>query len=146
MLFNQDMTAYRARPAKTYDKFEYYKNGGADEIISVFHGGGTVETLFGNLPYRAEVYIIIPRVIIYRLVPDKVEEEDDLILASAPPLLHKHAEGVRIPCEHDDVDAHDVLFYFRGNYGCRRGIERGSHSLHQPGIPDGHQPGTIKAS
>ena len=31
MLFNQDMTAYRARPAKAYDKFEYYKNGGADE-------------------------------------------------------------------------------------------------------------------
>ena len=42
MLFNQDMTAYRARPAKTYDKFEYYKNGGADEIIFVFHGGGVI--------------------------------------------------------------------------------------------------------
>src|ERR1700737_4169511 len=46
MLFNQDMTAYRARPAKTYDKFEDYKNGGADEIIFVFKGGGTLGRVF----------------------------------------------------------------------------------------------------
>ena len=45
MVFNQDMIAYRARPAKTYDKFEYYKNGGADEIIFVFKGSG-VSKLF----------------------------------------------------------------------------------------------------
>src|SRR3954470_4689332 len=36
ILFNQDMTAYRARPAKTYGDYEYYRNGGADEIIFVF--------------------------------------------------------------------------------------------------------------
>src|SRR3984893_17755484 len=35
ILFNQDMTAWRARPEKPYGKFEYYKNGGADEIIFV---------------------------------------------------------------------------------------------------------------
>src|SRR6266705_3069296 len=28
ILFNQDMTAWRARPEKPYGKFEYYKNGG----------------------------------------------------------------------------------------------------------------------
>ncbi len=86
MLFNQDMTAYRARPAKAYDKFQYYKNGGADEIIFVFHGGGVVETVFGKLPYRAEDYIVIPRGITYRIVPDKVEEEDYLILESVGPV------------------------------------------------------------
>src|SRR6266850_148992 len=48
ILFNQDMTAWRARPEKPYGKFEYYKNGGADEIIFVFKGGGTVETIFGK--------------------------------------------------------------------------------------------------
>ena len=86
MLFNQDMTAYRARPAKAYDKFEYYKNGGADEIIFVFKGGGMLETVFGKLPYRAEDYIVIPRGITYRLVPDNVEEEDYLILESVGPV------------------------------------------------------------
>src|SRR5437016_3928571 len=86
MLFNQDVIAYRARPAKAYDKFEYYKNGGADEIIFVFHGGGVMESVFGKLPYRAEDYIVIPRGITYRLVPDKVEEEDYLILESVGPV------------------------------------------------------------
>src|SRR5260370_38256642 len=59
MLFNQDMTAYRAKPAKAYDKFEYYKNAGAHEIIFLFHGGGTVETGFGKLRYRPEGYMCI---------------------------------------------------------------------------------------
>ena len=43
------MIAYRARPEKAYGKFEYYQNGGADEIIFVFHGGGTIESVFGKL-------------------------------------------------------------------------------------------------
>ena len=70
------MITYRARPAKAYDKFQYYKNGGADEIIFVFHGSGVMESVFGKLPYRAEDYIVIPRGITYGLVPDKIEEED----------------------------------------------------------------------
>src|SRR3989454_1780653 len=72
MLFNQDVIAYRSRPAKAYDRFEYYKNGGADEIIFVFHGGGVMESVFGKLPYRAEDYIVIPRGITYRLVAGKI--------------------------------------------------------------------------
>src|SRR6202035_2531391 len=86
ILFNQDMTAWRARPEKPYGKFEYYKNGGADEIIFVFKGGGTLETVFGKQRYRAEDYIVVPRGITYRLVPDKVEEEDYLILESVGPV------------------------------------------------------------
>src|SRR2546428_9828218 len=74
VLFNQDMTAYRAKSAKAYDKFEYYKNGGADEIIFVFHGGGVMESVFGKLPFRAENYIFIPRGITYRLSPGQVSE------------------------------------------------------------------------
>jgi homogentisate 1,2-dioxygenase len=68
ILFNQDMTAYRARPQKAYGDFEYYRNGGADEIIFVFKGGGTLESVFGKLKYRAEDYIVVPRGITYRLV------------------------------------------------------------------------------
>src|SRR5206468_5646790 len=73
------------RSSDLYDKFEYYKNGGADEIIFVFHGSGVMESVFGKLPYRAEDYIVIPRGITYRLVPDKIEEEDYLILESVGP-------------------------------------------------------------
>src|SRR5204863_109144 len=111
MLFNQDMTAYRARPAKTYDKFEYYKNGGADEIIFVFHGGGVVETVFGKLPYRAEDYIVIPRGITYRIVPDKVEDEDYLILESAGPVripqrYLNHEGQIKMGAPYSERDLH----------------------------------------
>jgi homogentisate 1,2-dioxygenase len=255
MLFNADMTAYRARPEKAYGEFEYYKNGGADEVIFVFHGGGTLETVFGKLRYRAEDYIVIPRGITYRLVPDDVKEEDYLILESAgpvripqrylnhegqirmgspyserdfhgpsemltvdseedvevlvkdgprltrvvhahhpfdalgwdgylypftfnaadfepitgtvhqPPPIHQtfevrgyvictfaprmldtHPEAVKIPWVHDNVEADEVLFYVRGNFGSRRGIESGSITLHPRGIPHGPHPGTIMAS
>ncbi len=209
ILFNQDMTAWRARPEKPYGKFQYYKNGGADEIIFVFKGGGTVETMFGKQRYRAEDYIVIPRGITYRLVPDKVEEEDYLILEStgpvripkrymngegqikmgspyserdfhgpselntvditgtvhqpppihqtfeirgyvvctfAPRLLDTHPEAVKIPWVHDNVEADEVLFYVRGNFGSRRGIEPASITLHPRGIPHGPHPGTIMAS
>ena len=86
ILFNQDVIAYRARPENAYDKFRYYRNGGADEIIFVFKGGGTLESVFGKQRYRAEDYIVIPRGITYRLVPDNVEEEDYLILESVGPV------------------------------------------------------------
>ncbi len=52
----------------------------------MFNGGGTLESVFGKLRYRAEDYIVIPRGITYRLVPDKVEEEDYLILESVGPV------------------------------------------------------------
>jgi len=255
MLFNQDIVAYRCKPEKSYGHYEYYKNGGADEIIFVFKGGGVLESPFGKLPYRAEDYIVIPRGITYRLVPNDPKEEDYLILESngpvriprrylnhegqikmgspyserdfhaptelitidsgedveilvkdgprltkvvnahhpfdvlgwdgyvypftfnaadfepitgtvhqpppihqtfeirgyvvctfAPRLLDYHPEAVKIPWVHDNVEADEVLFYVRGNFGSRRGIEAGSITLHPRGIPHGPHPGTIMAS
>jgi homogentisate 1,2-dioxygenase len=61
MLFNEDITAYRARPEKAYGEFEYYKNGGADEVIFVFHGGGTLETVFGRLCRHPAGHNVSPR-------------------------------------------------------------------------------------
>ena len=47
---------------------------------------------------------------------------------------------------HDNVEADEVLFYVRGNFGSRRGIEPASITLHPRGIPHGPHPGTIMAS
>src|SRR5207249_6329918 len=95
ILYIQVMTAWRARPEKAHGKFQYYRNGGADEIIFVFKGGGTVESLFGKQRYRAEDYIVIPRGITYRLVPDNVEEEDYLILESVGPRSEEHTSELQ---------------------------------------------------
>ena len=59
----------------------------------------------------------------------------------APRLLDTHPEAVKIPWVHDNVEADEVLFYVRGNFGSRRGIEAVSITLHPRGIPHGPHPG-----
>jgi homogentisate 1,2-dioxygenase len=39
-----------------------------------------------------------------------------------------------------------VLYYVRGRFGSRRGVEEASFTLHPRGIPHGPHPGTIVAS
>src|SRR6266480_1689526 len=69
-----------------------------------------------------------------------------VVCTFAPRLLDTHPEAVKIPWVHDNVEADEVLFYVRGNFGSRRGIESGSITLHPRGIPHGPHPGTIMAS
>jgi homogentisate 1,2-dioxygenase len=252
IFFNQDVVAYRCRPAKAYGNFEYYRNGSADEVIFVNAGGGTLESLYGRQRYRAGDYVVIPRSTTYRLVPDEVTLEDYLILETfspvripshyknrdgqirlgapycerdlhgpteligndeetdievlikererysvtklashpfdvigwagclypftfnvddfepltgtvhlpppaqqtfdcrgyvictfAPRHLDHHPQAIKVPYVHDNVEADEVLFYVRGNFGSRKGIEPCSFTLHPQGIPHGPHPGTI---
>src|SRR5438067_2168753 len=69
-----------------------------------------------------------------------------VVCTFAPRLLDTHPEAVKIPWVHDNVEADEVLFYVRGNFGSRRGIEPASITLHPRGIPHGPHPGTIMAS
>ena len=69
-----------------------------------------------------------------------------VVCTFAPRLLDTHPEAVKIPWVHDNVEADEVLFYVRGNFGSRKGIEAGSITLHPRGIPHGPHPGTIMAS
>ncbi|WP_436699461.1 homogentisate 1,2-dioxygenase [Nocardioides sp. BYT-33-1] len=46
-----------------------YRNAIGDECVYVETGAGTVETVFGVLPYRAGDYVVIPRATTHRWVP-----------------------------------------------------------------------------
>ena len=48
----------------------FYRNGEGDEVVFVHEGKGTLETIFGDLPYREGDYIVIPRGTTYRFVPE----------------------------------------------------------------------------
>ena len=253
ILFNEDMTCYRCRPETPQPML--YRNGAADEVIFIFHGGGTLESSFGKLDYSEGDYVVIPRGTTYRLVPCDISIEDYLILESesairvprkyknpdgqiklgapyserdlhgpreplfvdsekdtdvlvkdglrltryvmanhpfdvvgwdgfiypytfnvadfepltgtvhqpppiqqtfeakgfvlctfAPRMLDTHPQAIKVPYVHSNVEADEVLFYVRGNFGSRKGIEPGSISLHPRGIPHGPHPGTIMAS
>jgi homogentisate 1,2-dioxygenase len=69
-----------------------------------------------------------------------------VICTFAPRLLDTHPEAIKVPYAHSNVQADEVLYYVRGRFGSRRGIEEGSITLHPRGIPHGPHPGTIAAS
>jgi homogentisate 1,2-dioxygenase len=64
----------------------------------------------------------------------------------APRLLDTCPESVKVPYAHSNVQADEVLYYVRGKFGSRRGVDEGSFTLHPRGIPHGPHPGTIVAS
>ncbi|MEL7238388.1 MAG: homogentisate 1,2-dioxygenase, partial [Planctomycetota bacterium] len=254
MLFNDDLIAYRCKPET--EQAMLFRNGTADEIVFVFHGGGYVESSFGKLPYGPLDYIVLPRGTTYRMVPDDIAKEDYLVLETpgqyrlppnylnpdgqiklgapycerdfhppgdvlvidddsptdilvkdndrlskvtmahhpfdvigwdgliypytfnaldfepltgtthlpppfqttflvdekfvvctfAPRHLDHHPEAIKVPYVHSNVDADEVLFYCRGEFGSRKGIDTGSMTLHPTGIPHGPHPGTVEKS
>lgn len=66
LMWNNDVEIAMCRPAEAMA--DYYRNGEGDEVIFVHEGSGTLETIFGDLPYRAGDYIVIPRGTTYRFV------------------------------------------------------------------------------
>jgi homogentisate 1,2-dioxygenase len=53
---------------------------------------------------------------------------------------------VKVPYAHSNVESDELLYYVRGKFGSRRGVEESSFTLHPHGIPHGPHPGTINAS
>ena len=69
-----------------------------------------------------------------------------VVCTFAPRLLDTHPDAIKVPYAHSNVESDEVLYYVRGNFGSRRGVEIGSFTLHPHGIPHGPHPGTIVAS
>ena len=69
-----------------------------------------------------------------------------VVCTFAPRMLDTHPEAVKVPYAHSNMEADEVLYYVRGQFGSRRGVDIGSFTLHPRGIPHGPHPGTIVAS
>jgi homogentisate 1,2-dioxygenase len=69
-----------------------------------------------------------------------------VVCTFAPRMLDTHPEAIKVPYAHSNVQADEVLYYVRGQFGSRRGVERASFTLHPRGVPHGPHPGTIVAS
>lgn len=64
----------------------------------------------------------------------------------APRMLDTHPDAIKVPYAHSNVESDEVLYYVRGKFGSRRGVDESSFTLHPHGIPHGPHPGTIVAS
>src|SRR5438874_9958573 len=67
LMWNSDVEISLCRPEADMDYF--FRNGEGDEVIFVHEGSGTLETTFGDLPYHAGDYVVVPRGTTYRFVP-----------------------------------------------------------------------------
>ena len=63
ILYNNDVAISVAAPQQE-DKF-FFRNAQGDEIVYVTEGTGVLETIMGDLPFRAGDYIVIPRGILH---------------------------------------------------------------------------------
>ncbi|HZU37176.1 MAG TPA: homogentisate 1,2-dioxygenase [Gemmataceae bacterium] len=253
LLANDDVILWRCRPAER--QRDLYRNAGADEVLFIHQGKGTLHTMFGPLPFRPYDYIVIPRCTTYRIEFDEDRPADLLVIEAtgdiripprylnpdgqlrlgapyserdlhgpqgthvvdrehdttvlikdgtrltrytlashpfdvvgwdgmvypytfnaddfepltgtvhlpppvqqtfeasgfvlctfAPRMLDTHPEAIRVPYAHSNVEADEVLYYVRGHFGSRRGVEEASITLHPRGVPHGPHPGTIMAS
>ena len=69
-----------------------------------------------------------------------------VVCTFAPRMLDTDPRAVKVPYAHSNVESDEVLYYVRGQFGSRRGVDLGSLTLHPHGIPHGPHPGTIVAS
>jgi homogentisate 1,2-dioxygenase len=69
-----------------------------------------------------------------------------VVCTFAPRMLDTHPEAIKVPYAHSNVESDEVLYYVRGHFGSRRGVEESSITIHPHGIPHGPHPGTIMAS
>ena len=68
LMWNDDVEISLAGRPSAMDFF--YRNGEGDEVIFVHEGSGTLETIFGDVPYREGDYVVVPRGTTYRFAPE----------------------------------------------------------------------------
>ncbi|QHT60900.1 homogentisate 1,2-dioxygenase [Paenibacillus lycopersici] len=74
------------------------------------------------------------------------ESERFVVCSFCPRLYDYHPDAIPAPYAHGNVDSDEVLYYVKGRFGSRKGIEEASITLHPAGIPHGPHPGRAEAS
>lgn len=69
-----------------------------------------------------------------------------VVCSFVPRLFDYHPDAIPAPYNHSNIDSDEVLFYAEGDFMSRRGIDRGSFTLHPGGLPHGPHPGTVEKS
>jgi homogentisate 1,2-dioxygenase len=72
---------------------------------------------------------------------------DGFVLCSfVPRLFDYHPEAVPVPYNHSNAMSDEVLYYCNDEFMSRKGIAKGSLTLHPDGLVHGPQPGKTEAS
>ncbi|MBM7655055.1 homogentisate 1,2-dioxygenase [Neobacillus cucumis] len=74
------------------------------------------------------------------------EGQHFVICSFVPRLFDYHPEAIPAPYYHSNVNSDELIYYVKGNFMSRRGVQEGSITLHPGGIPHGPHPGKVEAS
>jgi homogentisate 1,2-dioxygenase len=110
LLFNADIAMYYVEPDVL--DVHAYRNSQADEVVYVVEGSGTLESVFGELPYRAGDYVVLHRNITHRWRLDAGVAQKFLVMESRG--------HVRFPRRY----LNDVGQFIEGAPFCERDIRR----------------------
>lgn len=69
-----------------------------------------------------------------------------VLCSFVPRLFDYHPLSIPAPYNHSNVDSDEVLYYVEGDFMSRKGVERGSFTIHPNGIPHGPHPGKYEGS
>jgi homogentisate 1,2-dioxygenase len=101
-------------------------------------------------PYTFSIYDFEPvtgRVHLPPPVHQTFQAQNAFVICSfVPRLFDYHPLAIPAPYNHSNIDSDEVLFYVDGNFMSRRGIDKGSFTVHPGGLPHGPHPGTVEAS
>jgi homogentisate 1,2-dioxygenase len=100
-------------------------------------------------PWIFNIHDFEPRVGRIHLPPPvhQTFEGDGFVVCSfVPRLFDFHPQAIPAPYNHTNVMSDEVLYYAKGNFMSRKGIEYGSVTFHPDGLPHGPHPGRTEAS
>ncbi len=69
-----------------------------------------------------------------------------VICSFVPRLFDYHEKSIPAPYNHSNVDSDEVLYYVEGDFMSRKGVSKGSITLHPYGLAHGPQPGKYEGS
>jgi homogentisate 1,2-dioxygenase len=101
-------------------------------------------------PYTFSIYDFEPitgRIHLPPPIHQTFQAQNAFVICSfVPRLFDYHPLSIPTPYNHSNIDSDEVLFYVEGNFMSRRGIDKGSFTVHPGGLPHGPHPGTVEAS
>ena len=74
------------------------------------------------------------------------QSKNFVICSFVPRPFDFHPDSVPAPYPHSNLDSDEVIYYSKGDFMSRKGIDTESITLHPMGIPHGPQPGKYQSS
>jgi len=74
------------------------------------------------------------------------QSKNFVICSFVPRPFDFHPDSIPAPYPHSNIDSDEVIYYSKGDFMSRKGIQEESITLHPMGLPHGPQPGKYKSS